>query len=420
MDRSITIICLTQASRDSRLQRHIRFFVESGFLVSVVSLKDESPKARPGGVNYFELEGCISGLWHDPVSHVSWGKKRNGPPGNFTKLYRYARLAALPKSGGWAAQYYKNRLKIYPEFRTLSGSLPSTDLIFANDWDTLPLACELGKMWDSKIVYDSHELASEQFIDAWDWRTFVRPIVKAIEKTHVPRVDVVSAVSSGICDFLQRTYRLTEAPTLLRNIPATSFVTEALEPRKSADAKFLYLGNIAPRRGLERLVESLPFWSGDQSLTLMGPVTDERFAANLLAQAEALGVSDKLSLHPRVPPDQVVQAARDFDVGLLILPTDIRQNQWAMPNKFFEYARAGLYVLSTPLKEIASLIGSHDFGAIVPYSNGQALGDAIASISDDEIDAGKQAASKFGAELDWRDDYRALLSRLGYHPAEPA
>ena len=61
----------------------------------------------------------------------------------------------------------------------------------------------------------------------------------------------------------------------------------------------------------------------------------------------------------------LVHEAAPFDVGFFALPGHSRHNEFALPNKFFEYVMAGLTLCATDLPEMARLIKEYDLGVTI-------------------------------------------------------
>src|SRR5687768_11649512 len=69
-----------------------------------------------------------------------------------------------------------------------------TDLIVANELESLPLALALGR----PVLFDAHEYSPLEFEDSLRWRLTWAPYVRYLSRTYVPRVAAMSTVSEGI------------------------------------------------------------------------------------------------------------------------------------------------------------------------------------------------------------------------------
>ena len=210
--------------------------------------------------------------------------------------------------------------------------------------------------------YDTHEFATEEYGDRLKWRFWNRPMVCALEREFILDAVVVSAVSAGIAEQLGRIYNLPRPAIVLRNTPDF----EAVRFRPIGDRiRVLYHGIIAPGRGLEASIDSVSGWLPEFDLTLRGP-GEAQFIAGLRRRIEALGLTDRVSILPPAPMTELVREAASYDVGLFALPGNSRHNEFALPNKFFEYAMAGLALCVSDLPEMGRLVRQHAIGVTIP------------------------------------------------------
>ena len=102
-------------------------------------------------------------------------------------------------------------------------------------------------------------------------------------------------------------------------------------------------------------------------MTIRGP-ENPAFSPALRERIAELGLQQRVRLVPPVPMTALVHEAAPFDVGFFALPGHSRHNEFALPNKFFEYVMAGLALCATDLPEMARLIQAIRFGRNDPDS----------------------------------------------------
>lgn len=249
------------------------------------------------------------------------------------------------------------------------------DVWIANDWITLPIVRKLAAEQGVPYTYDTHELATEEYAQSWRWRVVRRPLIKAIEMQGVAQASAVSCVSRGIAQRLVQLYGLGREPIVLRNIPNVA----AQGARPAGDRiRVLYHGAVAPGRGLEACIESVPFWRPEFDLTIRGPATDE-YRARLEQWIAGSGAADRITLAPAVTATQLVEAAASSDIGLFALPAHSLQNIYALPNKLFEYVAAGLALCVSDLPEMADFVREHDLGVSFSEITPRSIADAVNS-----------------------------------------
>ena len=88
------------------------------------------------------------------------------------------------------------------------------DVVHAHDAAMLLPGLLAARRARARLVYDSHELATEV-----PYRRGVWPLVVSVaERLGAPRADAVIIVSDGIATRLGERYRLRDAPTVIRNL----------------------------------------------------------------------------------------------------------------------------------------------------------------------------------------------------------
>ena len=127
-------------------------------------------------------------------------------------------------------------------------------------------------------------------------------------------------------------------------------------------------------------------------------------------------VRGRVEFSPPVAPTEVVDALAGADVGLALFQPVCLSHRLVLPNKLFEYVRAGLPVVGSDLPMIARFVRDHDVGATVDPEDTEAIAAALAATVEPERNAKlRAAAERAGRTLDWRKE-RELLAGV-YHEA---
>ena len=279
------------------------------------------------------------------------------------------------------------------------------DIWLANDWVTLPLAVEAAEARGGIVGYDTHELAVSECEQSFKWRLMRQPLVRAIERRYIRRAQVVSSVSPGIGEFLMQLYTLSDRPLTLRNVP--DYREISFRPC-GATVRVLYHGVVAPGRGLEEAVDSVPAWRPELSLTIRGP-GDSGFVAALDARARRAKIEGRVTIEPPVPMTELVDRAAAFDIGLFALPDHSRQNRLALPNKLFEYIMAGLALCVSDLPEMARIVERYKVGKCLPSIEPAAIAAAMNGFTRSAIDTFKRRSLEAARELCWAQESRTML-----------
>lgn len=286
------------------------------------------------------------------------------------------------------------------------------DAVHANDGNTLAPAMLLKVLDGARIVYDSHELWLRRNVRQDRW---FAPAVEALtERVGVAMSDGIITVSPSIVRWLQDTYRLRVAPSLVRNIP----LREGAPPDPAdgrlreltglgpGDRIVSYVGGITSGRGLEETVEALTLLPDNVHLVLLGFGSQE-YVDGLVALAAERGVGERMHLAGQVPGPQVPQTLADADVAVVFVRPIVLSYLYSLPNKLFESIHAGLPIVAADLPDTAAVVREHGVGEVFDARTPAELAEAISDVLADP--AAFRAASRRAAErLDWRFEAHEL------------
>jgi glycogen(starch) synthase len=374
----IALLCISPLQHDSRVLRHAALLAHAGYEVRIFA------------------QGPLPATPPTPVTVLPG-------PGSDTRVrlgmvLRQAPASLLPLSAD--ALYWGSLTKLAARRELLHFS---PDLVIANDWRALPIAHAAKQACSARIIYDSHEFASEEFADSWRWRLLARRHVIRIEERYIREADAVVTVSDGIADALAARYALAR-PTVISNTPA--WQETAFRPTGDP-VTVLYHGAIVPRRGLEMLIESVALWPASFRLVIRGPAQGG-FDQQLRTLASGFG--ERVTFAPAVSPDQVVSTAAQADIGIFLLSNSTTHARFAMPNKIFEYIQAGLMVISSDLPEIRKVVETAGCGVLLEEDTPPAIAACLANLDAARIDAYKRAALGRARNLNFEAEGGKLLA----------
>jgi len=278
------------------------------------------------------------------------------------------------------------------------------DVYHANDWDTLPVAVRAARQTGARVVYDSHELAVEES-DRPAWRLLFPRYIRRLEGESIGRASAVITVAEGIADALQHQYHLPVRPTVVRNTPP--YVATSYRPPGN-EISVLYQGLLNPDKGVDRLIRSVRLWRPEFRLVIRG-FGAPRYEAHLRQLASGPEGSDRIVFEPAVPMTELVSAASTADVGIHPLPAVNRQTRFALPNKLFEYAMAGLALCVSGAPEMRGVVERYDLGTTFADAEPETIAGTVNSLLPDSIARYKQNALRAAHELSWDVEQNRLL-----------
>lgn len=323
---------------------------------------------------------------------------------------REIRRLGPSKAGGGLLRKVRGTLGWYAAvWRELRGQ--RVDCVNCHSLPILPLCIALKWRHRSLLVYDTHELETETTVS----KGLRKPLMKLLERVCMHFVDATFVVGDRIGDWYRDAYGI--VPVVIKNMPrrvASGSRPSDLRARCGIPQDaivFIYLGIVAPGRGIERTMELFQacpqfhvVFMGD------GPLGKE------IAQAHER--HPNIHYVPAVPPAEVAATARGADVGIWLQKITCLSYAYACPNKFYEYVQAGIPVMvQEDAVELRELIEARGLGWAVPQDQ-EAILARLRGIDRAAIEHAREAVLRVQPEMHWDveraklvEAYRALLAR---------
>lgn len=282
------------------------------------------------------------------------------------------------------------------------------EAIHANDLDTLLPAWIASSLRRKKLVYDTHEYFTG--VPELQKRPVVKKIWELIESLIFPRLTRIITVNDSIANLYRNRYKVNDIK-VMRNIPnAHVEIVENPAFTKIFPAgkfKIILQGNgINLDRGAEEAVEMMKFLN-DAILIIAG---NGDVIEQLKATVEEQQLQAKVIFMPRMPYNELLGLTQMCDLGLT-LDKDTNMNyRFSLPNKLFDYLRAGIPVLASDLPEVRKIIESYKTGWIVEKVEPKILADQVKKIihSPELYQSIKLSLSEASNELSWEVESRVL------------
>lgn len=371
---SVAVLSLSPIASDPRVRRQCRALSDAGWRVTSVAFG--------------------AGERSDPWNHREVEER----PFDTRLLQRAARIGGLLGTrlvpalalAIWRAQpRHQALLQACRDLRA--------NLVVANDYTSLPAALALVAETGAALLYDAHEFSIGEKAEDPVWRLLHPPAIAAIEGSGCAAADRCCTVSEGIAGLMQARYGLPRRPAVVRNMPARSPVPAHV----TGDSLLVhYHGVLAPERGIELMLRSVPLWEPRFRLRIRGP-SREDYRRKLHALIAVLGIGERVRLEPPVPLDEIIPAAADADIGLMVTVGGTPQLDHSLPNKLFEYVMAGLALVVTDLPDAARLVRAHDLGQVIAAPTPEALAAALNGLDRENVAHYREQALRASSELCW-------------------
>lgn len=247
---------------------------------------------------------------------------------------------------------------------TISSIAP--DIIHAHDLGTLSTGVALAKKYESKLIYDSHELEMHRNISFTKRQSKRRRVEEA---KGIAFADSVLTVSENIAAHLASEYGI-RPPMVIFNAPKKRpypppFLSKNLRQHagfNTSDPFGVYVGGLREDRGLENMLRAMVIWP-ELKFATVGP-QNPTFTQRFLGMAEELGVRDRLCCLGPVPTEALIDYISKADFSVLPIQNVCLSYYYCMPNKLFESVLAGLPVSVSNLKDMKEFVEHWQCGLV--------------------------------------------------------
>lgn len=228
--------------------------------------------------------------------------------------------------------------------------------------DTLVLfpSVLLKVLFNSKLIYDAHELESNKNMQT----IILSKATIIIEKICWPYIDILISVSDSIIQWYLNEFGF-KNNLLILNAPI--FKKDSLRIRANNDLRkifninpnsliFIYVGDFCKGRGIEYILEVFSDKKINSHIVFLGDGLLKNIILNFSQNFKNIHV------HPLVSHDEVVTLIKSSDIGICFIENASLSDYYCLPNKLFEYVFAGLEILGSEMPEISSFIKKNKVG----------------------------------------------------------
>lgn len=356
----------------------------------VISLSDLAADPRVDRQIDFlrgEHRAIAAGYGPPPYEDVEFVELRRPPVSTPARLRRRAIRFATG-----ILRLHRIRYWSEPDHRRWRQALRAidADVVIVNDTASLPLAFAISAQ--APVVFDAHEYSPSEFETSRLWRLLDRPLIRWICRRYLARVAGMTSVSQGIADRYERDFGVRSV--VVTNAPRF----EELAPSPVGDPiRLVHFGWPDPQRRLE------------DTLTAMGHL-DERYSLDLLlVDTGPTGYLETLRRQvaddPRicfldpVPMRELPRFANTYDIGVFLLPPQHVNQEFTLPNKFFEYLQARIAPAIGPSPEMARIVREWECGIVADDYSPEAFAAAIGATDRQRLTELKGNADRAAREL---------------------
>ena len=233
-------------------------------------------------------------------------------------------------------------------------------MIHCHDTLALPIVAFYCLFSRCKLIYDAHELES----DKNGLSRFGGKLVSIVERACWSQIDGFITVSKKINDWYMEKFGDKDS-IVIYNTPSfevkSNYDEYYLKDKFGIDRAskvFIYIGILGDGRGILQVLDLFKK-QNDHHVVFLG------YGPLLETVKEASKSFNNIHLHNSVAHEEVVPIASSADCGLCLLENISLSDYYALPNKLFEYAFAGIPVLSVDFPEINEVVTHYKTGICI-------------------------------------------------------
>lgn len=278
------------------------------------------------------------------------------------------------------------------------------DLIYANDWDTLPLAVTAAKKLRARVVFDAHEYAPLEHEQILLWRILFTPAIRYLIKKYAPSADATLTVVPAIAEKFKLEFGLN--PVVIMNAPE-----KVTLPPKSTDFRnihLIYHGIAGHARPLENMIRTVALCDSRYTLHLMLVGTHPNYLSHIKKFSNQVAPGRVVFEEP-VPPEEIVRRIAEFDIGYCVLDPINYNTMISLPNKFFDAIAAGLPVCIGPLPSMEDIVKGYGLGCVSRTFEPTAVAETLNRLTTEQLRAMRAAAQNASEELNADIEMKKLI-----------
>jgi glycosyltransferase involved in cell wall biosynthesis len=276
----------------------------------------------------------------------------------------------------------------------------------SHDLNTLYIGWKCAEKTGAKLVYDSHELATERNRMNNRWRKWAM----WNERRGLPKADGLITGSPAWIPFLVERYGSVPRPAIdLINVPEYHEEVPVWDLRGLLDIPadvpvLLYQGSIQENRGIEQAIEAT-LMLDDAVLVVVGYGYHR---PTLEAEVAKRGIGDRVKFFGPIPNHELLFWTAAADIGMANIINSSISYYTCLPNKLFEYMMAGVPVIGSDSPEIGRVVRETGVGIACDPADPVAIATAARTILEDKprfVQATKVAATQYN----WAVESRKLV-----------
>ena len=267
-----------------------------------------------------------------------------------------------------------------------------TDVVICNDVNALPICMALKENTGVKLVLDLHEYAVDDSPLNVYHQKYISPMWDYFLKKHLMEVDAFMTVCNAISDRYFTEYG--RESVVVTNAPAYEDFSPT--PVNGDQIRMIHHGGAMRGRGIENMIHLMDGLGEKFHLTLMLVSNSRSYLRELKSLA---AVKPNVTIIDPVPTREISAKINPYDIGLYMLPANCLNNEYALPNKFFEFIQGRLAICVWPSREMAHIINQEGCGKCSEDFTPESMRVMLNSLDNQQIETMKAESHRLASKL---------------------
>ena len=433
------IVCIgNNLQHDTRVKRHISALLDKGHHVHVVAFPEPNNTFGMAEKNltYSFVDFKYTDYPITPVlrrfleKYKIWKKFLSIFPFlNTNKYYdnkniiKYKRKLDLLISGNRWEEITGRKAEPMPDDQALSYPLIfldktiqfvkevlkyDADCILCNDEDTLLCGVIHKIAKGTRFVYDFHDLMSD--ISDGVFPQIYSNFLALFEKTFIKYADAVMSVSVAELEWTKKHYGFRQPAIAMLNCSDVKLDSQIHKKSFNKKLRIYFHGIVGPDKGLWEMIKILED-RDDFEFIIRGIQSD--FLDQLKDYVKDKNLNNKIHFKEPVSPKEIPAASnKDGDIGYSFINYKECINwECALTNKFIEYCKGGLPIITSAAKEQARIIKEYHNGWVLEDNSINSIKNVLNAIIRDKEKLSEMSDNSFKVAneiFDW-NNYKQLF-----------
>jgi glycosyltransferase involved in cell wall biosynthesis len=127
-----------------------------------------------------------------------------------------------------------------------------------------------------------------------------------------------------------------------------------------------------------------------------------------------LELGHKIRFLPRMPYEEMMRYTSAADLGFSLDKDGNLNYRFSLPNKIFDYAMAGLPMVTSNLPEVAAFVRKNEIGVVLTEVTPKEIAKQVNELLENPVELRrlKLNASKMSMVLSWENEFAPVLTKI--------